>query len=203
MEKDAKINFQKKHLDNAIYIDLNTQLSNIKEDLSKGGRHPLPEINSFLKMLAAFGISPDKHVVVYDDKNGANAAARFWWMLKSIGHDRVQVLNGGIQAAEKINFPTNSTSTSCEHTPISKYNIKTWGLPLVNIDEVQKVSQNENYIVIDVRDRERFCGETENIDLVAGRIPGAINIPFTTNLDENGFFLTANELKRCYKKNIQ
>lgn len=85
-EKNARDNYLQAHLDSAIFIDLNKDLADIKIDLALGGRHPLPQIASFLDFLSDIGISPDSHIIIYDHKNGANAAARFWWMMKSIGH---------------------------------------------------------------------------------------------------------------------
>lgn len=195
--KDAKLNYAAKHLDGALFIDLNTQLADIKEDFAVGGRHPLPKIEDFAKTLSNFGISKTSHVIIYDDKNGANAAARLWWMLKAIGHEKVQVLNGGIQAAEKVGFPTSSKTEIINKT--SFYEFDTWKLPLAEMEEVESTAQSEDHIVIDVRDAERYHGETEPIDLIAGHIPGAINIPFTENLDENGLFLTPNQLKLKYE----
>lgn len=196
--KNAKLNYEEKHLDGALYVDLNTQLAEIKDDLSIGGRHPLPKIENFAQTLSNLGISSKSHVILYDDKNGANAAARFWWMLKSIGHKKVQVLNGGLQEAEKVNFPMSSKTEIIVQTEL--YKVTDWKLKIAEMDEVEKVSQNKNHIVIDVRDVERYNGETEPIDLIAGHIPGAINVPLTENLDENGLFLSPNELKNKYEK---
>jgi thiosulfate/3-mercaptopyruvate sulfurtransferase len=136
--------------------------------------------------------------VVYDDKNGSNAAARFWWMLKSVGHKKVQVLDGGFHAAIKAGFPTSSkTEIPLKTEP---YKIENWLLPLADIHEIDKVAQDTNFLVVDVRDEQRYNGEKEPIDLIAGHIPGAINIPFTTNLDSDGFFLSPEELKNNYSK---
>ncbi|MCW2119800.1 sulfurtransferase [Flavobacterium sp. 7A] len=195
---NAKELYQEKHLDNALFLDLNTQLSNIKTDFAQGGRHPLPEIVDFAHLLGTIGITSNSHVVVYDDKNGANAAARLWWMLKAIGHENVQVLNGGIQAAEKIGFPINS-STVIPKTA-ENYPAKNWQLGLVAIDEVAKNSENEDYLVIDVREAYRYRGESEPIDLVAGHIPGSVNVPLTTNLDNDGLFLSPSILKEKYQE---
>ena len=195
---NAKANYEEKHLEGALFVDLNTQLADIKEDASIGGRHPLPKIEDFAETVANFGISSASRVVIYDDKNGSNAAARLWWMLKSLGHEKVQVLNGGFQEAEKMHFPTSSKTEIV--TKAEAYKTKNWKLQMATIDEVEKVSQDKNHIVIDVRDVERYNGETEPIDLVAGHIPGAINIPFTENLDANGLFLDPKELKEKYSK---
>ena len=198
--KNAKLNYDQKHLEGALFVDLNTDLADIKEDVSIGGRHPLPKINRFAETLSNLGITPKSHVVLYDHQNGANAAARFWWMLKAVGHEKVQVLNGGFQAAEKLNFPTSSKIEISTKTEL--YKVDNWKLQLADIHEVEEVSKNENYIVIDVRDEERYNGETEPIDLIAGHIPGAINIPLTENLDENGLFLSPDKLRTKYENSF-
>ena len=130
--KNAKLNYDAKHLEGAIFVDLNTQLAEIKNDLSIGGRHPLPKIENFAKTLSNLGISPKSHVVIYDDKNGSNASARFWWMLKSIGHEKVQVLNGGIQEAEKNNFPLSSKTEIINKTELYKFD--NWKLKIAEIE---------------------------------------------------------------------
>jgi thiosulfate/3-mercaptopyruvate sulfurtransferase len=196
--KNAKSNYDTKHLEGAIFVNLNTQLAKIEDDLSIGGRHPLPKIDTFAETLSDLGISNKSHVIIYDDQNGSNAAVRFWWILKSIGHEKVQVLNGGIQEAEKANFPIRSKTEFPKKAEL--YKVDNWKLLIAEIDEVEKVSQTENHIVIDVRDAQRYKGEIEPIDLIAGHIPGAINIPFTENLDENGLFLKPTALKMKYEK---
>lgn len=196
--QNAKTNYQEKHLAGALYVDLNNQLADIKEDLSIGGRHPLPRIEKFKSTLVQLGIDQESHVIVYDDKNGANAAARFWWMLKSIGHEKVQVLNGGFNAAERAGFPIRSDEEIINQ--VEPYRVDHWRLPITSMEEVERVAQNEKYRVIDVRDADRFNGKTEPIDLIAGHIPGAINIPFTENMDGNGLFLSSDELKEKYQQ---
>ncbi|MFV8326410.1 sulfurtransferase [Flavobacterium sp. ZS1P14] len=194
----AKENYEAKHLEGALYVDLNTQLATINADVALGGRHPLPTLEQFSETLTNLGIAPKSHVVVYDDKNASNAAARFWWMLKSAGHNKVQVLDGGWQEAIKAGFPTSSKiEITLKKAP---YKIEKWLLPLADIQEIDKVTKDTDFLIIDVRDEERYSGEKEPIDLVAGHIPGAINIPFTTNLDSNGLFLSPDELKNNYLK---
>jgi thiosulfate/3-mercaptopyruvate sulfurtransferase len=195
--KDVKQNYEAKHLDGALFVDMNTQLADMHEDLSHGGRHPLPSLDTFAKTLTELGISKASHVVIYDDKNGANAASRFWWMLKSAGHEKVQVLNGGFQAAEKIGFPTNAEKVSLKKS--ETYTIEKWHWPLSNIAEVEKVSEDKNYVVVDVRDSVRYRGEKEPIDLIAGHIPGAVNAPFIENLDDNGLMLSPEILRAKYR----
>ena len=193
---EAQLNYNQKHLDGAIFVDLNSQLADIKEDVSKGGRHPLPTLENFSKLLSTLGITPKTHIILYDNKSGANAAARMWWMLKSVGHEKVQVLDGGFQEAEKQNFPINSNPVNFIQT--EEYKIENWKLPIATIDEVEKASIRKDYLIIDVREAHRYNGEFEPIDLISGHIPNAINIPFSTNLDENGVFLSPKLLKEKY-----
>jgi len=197
--KNARASYETAHLEGAFFLDLNTQLADIKEDLSLGGRHPLPDIKSFASTLADAGISKNTHVVIYDDKNGSNAAARFWWMLKAAGHEKVQVLNGGFNQAIKHNFPLGSGTANPEKS-MEPYPVDKWQLPTADINAVEKARLDPESLVVDVRDKERYDGITEPIDLVAGHIPGAINIPFTENLDKNGLFLKPGELKNKYEK---
>jgi thiosulfate/3-mercaptopyruvate sulfurtransferase len=196
--KNAKANYETEHIEGAFFVDLNTQLAAIKSDFSDGGRHPLPKIETFARTLTDLGISKDKHIVIYDDKNGSNAAARFWWMLKSVGHEKVQVLNGGLNQAKENHFPLSSR-TEIIKSVSEPYQIDKWKLPTIEINDVESVSQNPNYLLIDVRDKERYDGKIEPIDLIAGHIPGAVNVPFTENLDQNGLFITPNELRNKYK----
>lgn len=195
--KEAKSNYESKHLEGALFLDLDKDLAEVNNDPSIGGRHPLPKIEDFAKTLSTIGLSKKSHVVIYDDKNGSNAAARLWWMLKSIGHEKVQVLNGGIQEAEKVNFPMSSKSEVIKKT--EGYEFYDWKFPLADLDEVEKVAQMENCTVIDVRDADRYHGKVEPIDLIAGHIPGAINIPYSENLSENGLFLSPSDLKDKYE----
>ncbi|WP_431244949.1 sulfurtransferase [Flavobacterium sp. P21] len=192
---NAEENYKNEHLKNARYVDLNKDLATIDCNPKNGGRHPLPSLEKFSEVLSKTGISPESHVVVYDDKNGSNAASRFWWMLKSIGHEKIQVLNGGLQEAIKAGFPINS---GIEQFEKSNYPASNWKLAVADINEVEKARKNDQNIVIDVRDKNRFDGFTEPLDLIAGHIPGAINIPFSENLDENGFYKSAEDLNEKY-----
>jgi thiosulfate/3-mercaptopyruvate sulfurtransferase len=195
--KNAQENYIKSHLQNAIFIDLNTQLSDIKENAAFGGRHPLPSIVKFCQLLGKMGISESSHIVIYDDKNAANAAARLWWMLKSVGHKKVQVINGGIQQAIKMGYPTSSGLNVLPET--HEYKASSWNLPLSNLVEVESRASDPNHLIIDVREAARYNGELEPIDLIAGHIPGAINIPFIDNLDADGLFLDPDTLRQKYE----
>ncbi|WP_339922508.1 sulfurtransferase [uncultured Cyclobacterium sp.] len=190
--------YEKEHLDGAIHVDLNKDLSNVGENPAQGGRHPLPSTSSFVDRLGRLGISPENHVIVYDDKSAAIAAARFWWMLRAVGHKKIQVLDGGFQAAKMLGFPTNDKRPTPQ--PLSTYPSNSWQLPVAELEEVSKASQQASQQIIDVREVERYKGIKEPIDKIAGHIPGAINLPFTENLDENGFFLPKTTLRDKYLK---
>ena len=192
----AKEIYSEKHLKDALYVDLDTDLSDIKDDASNGGRHPLPTPVQFSTLLSNLGISQNSHIVIYDIHGGANSSARFWWMLRSAGHEKVHVLNGGFKAAEKEGYSLNSVSEKTK----TKTNFKTskWKLPIADIDEVENASFSNTPIIIDVRSKERYQGLEEPIDLIAGHIPNAINIPFTENLNENGLF----QISRITKINL-
>lgn len=192
----AEENYKKEHLKGARYVDLNHDLATITTEPANGGRHPLPSLDKFSKTLSNLGIQPSSHVVIYDDKNGSNAAARFWWMLRAVGHEKVQVLNGGLQAAIKSGFPISSEIEPFD--TVENYPIKEWQLGLADINQVETARNNDEFIVIDVRDKNRFDGLTEPLDLIAGHIPGATNVPFSENLDENGFYHAAEILAKKY-----
>lgn len=194
--QNAHANYLQEHLKGAVHIDLDRDLAEIGEDASQGGRHPLPNIGQFVQKLAAAGITTSSHVIVYDTANGANAAARCWWMLKSAGVENVQVLSGGLAAAKLKGLEITVQQETTESRPFQAP--QNWLLPTVSIDEVEKGLKEGSITVIDVRDAYRYRGESEPVDTIAGHIPGAINIPFSENLDERGHFLPPNVLKEKY-----
>jgi thiosulfate/3-mercaptopyruvate sulfurtransferase len=198
---NAEENYKNEHLKGARYIDLNRDLATVETDPANGGRHPLPSFEKFSQVLSKLGISPSSFVIIYDDKNGSNAAARFWWMLRAIGHEKVQVLNGGLQTAIKAGYPISSETEIFDVT--KNYPISEWKLLLADIEEVEKARNNDQNIIIDVRDKNRFDGLTEPLDLIAGHIPGAINVPFSENLNEDGFYKSAEVLAEQYSAIIK
>ena len=199
--KEAKANYLKEHIKGAYFIDLNSQLSAIKENAADGGRHPLPSPEKFARTLSNYGLSPESHIIVYDDKNGANAAARFWWMLRAVGHEKVQVLDGGLASAKLSGIPVSSGEEIPDERFMT-YQADQWLLPIVNLEQVESVALDEEHKVIDVREADRYNGLVEPIDLIAGHIPGAINIPYIRNLDQNGRFLEPEQLKEMYEREL-
>jgi thiosulfate/3-mercaptopyruvate sulfurtransferase len=189
------------HLRGAQRADLETQLSAARDDgadPARGGRHPLPPLERWLAQLGAWGIGPETHVVIYDDQFGANAAARAWWMLRAVGHERVSVLDGAPANLEcgghSHRFCPTHTKAAAAATAL-----QTWQLPTVDLPRVNALRSDPDWKVLDVRSRERFRGETEPIDPIAGHIPGAVNLPFAENL-ENGRFKSAQTLRAMYEE---
>ncbi len=194
--KDTHDRYLAGHLKNAVYVDLDRDLAAPVTDASQGGRHPLPDINDFAALLGKLGITPDSHVVVYDDKSAAFGGARFWWMLKAIGHQSVQVLNGGLQAAKDAGIELSTEEYT--PTPTEAYPVPAGFTGTVTIKEVAIAAHDPNRIVIDVRETPRYLGMTEPLDLIAGHIPGAANLPYTNNLAADGKYLDANALRKVY-----
>ncbi len=195
---DARKQYADLHLRGAVWVSLEEELSEKSENAAHGGRHPLPSRTRFTTLLGKLGISPETHVVVYDDKNCANAASRCWWMLRAVGHTQVQALDGGIQAALAAGVPADAVPVVPGQEVV--YDAASWLLPMKTMDEVAHAASDAEHIVVDVRDRERFLGIHEPIDLIAGHIPGAVNIPFVENLNEQGLFRSPEELRVKYSE---
>ena len=187
---DAYERFCNGHLEDAFFVDLENDISEKSDDPIVGGRHPLPTPQKFGKLLGSLGIMPSTTVVVYDDKRGANAAARFWWMMRAAGHEKIFVINGGFEAivASGLSLSTDELELLSE---FPAYPIINWEMPLVDINQVALAADDSNKLIIDVRENYRYRGESEPIDLVAGHIPGAINIPYTDVIVHCGSGVTA------------
>jgi len=192
--------YREGHLSGAQRADLETQLSSARDagaDPARGGRHPLPSIERWVAQLRAWGIAPDTSVVIYDDQNGANAAARAWWMLRSVGHESVAVLDGGFAAAADAGIPV--TSEVAPTIPAPDYPATRWLRSTVNLATVDAIRADRGRVVLDTRSAPRFRGEAEPIDPIAGHIPGAVNLPFAENL-EGGLFKSPEVLRAMYEE---
>jgi thiosulfate/3-mercaptopyruvate sulfurtransferase len=187
------------HLPGALHADLDRDLSTASWegfDPSRGGRHPLPPSGRFARQLGDWGIAPETDVVVYDDQSGAKAAARLWWMMRALGHTRVQVLDGGLLAAAQAGLAPDTRAPEVES--LTAYPDRGWTLPTVDIDVVEELTKSKRWKVLDVRSGERYRGEVEPLDPVAGHIPGALNLCFTENLGPDGRFKSKGELRLLY-----
>ncbi|MFP5488210.1 MAG: sulfurtransferase [Acidimicrobiia bacterium] len=173
------------HLPGASFVDLHTELAGGPG----GGRHPLPAVDDFAAVLGRLGIEPRHHVVAYDSAGGATAS-RLWWMLRSIGHSTVSVLDGGIQAWVAAGHPL---TTDVPDRPATTYPAAPHWTGIVTADDVAQGLQY-GVTVIDARAPERFSGEVEPIDPQAGHIPGTINRYHLDNLGPDGLHRSLPEL---------
>lgn len=182
------------HIAGATYASLDNDLS----DLGKTGRgrHPLPDVERFCAALGRMGITPQHQVVVYDGLDGS-IAARFWWMLNLLGHRRVAVLDGGLEAWIRQG---GAMSTGNPRLRQREYKARYQAGQIVTTAVLAARLASGDALLIDARARERFRGEVEPLDPVAGHIPGARNRPFTENLDAAGGFKTALQLRLDFER---
>ncbi|SFF02335.1 thiosulfate/3-mercaptopyruvate sulfurtransferase [Chitinophaga sp. CF118] len=197
---DAHQRYLEGHLPNAIYATLDADLASKPADPAYGGRHPLPSLETFAATLTKWGVTPDSHVIVYDDKSAAMGAARLWWMLHAIGHENVQVLNGGLKAATDADIELNTDDYHPEST--SAYPVPAEYKGTADIAEVDAAAKSNEQMVIDVRENARYLGRVEPLDLIAGHIPGADNLFYAKNLDEDGKYLPPEQLAELYQHTI-
>ena len=180
--------YEKDHLPGAVFIDLEQDLSSPISD--HGGRHPLPNLGKLSEKLGKLGIDRETEVIAYDDQGGM-FAARFWWLLKVIGHDRVAVLDGGYSNWVKAGL----TVTKEIQQPIPRqYTVSQseWGF--VTAEQVKAKLGEPGFQLIDSREPKRYLGLEEPIDKVAGHIPCAVNFFWKDALTSDGFWRSKEEL---------
>ncbi|MGL5804065.1 MAG: sulfurtransferase [Xenococcaceae cyanobacterium] len=181
------------HIPGAYYLDLNKDLS---APVNKhGGRHPLPNIDVFAEKLTAIGIKQNETLVVaYDDSRFA-FAARLWWLLRYLGHQKVALLDGGWQAWLEEGYPVTDEIPSKLSQGFFKPQLRSdW---VVDIETVRNLRPNT--VLIDSRESERFRGDREPIDPIAGHIPGAINAPWQNVTDDRGYLRTKPEQQQLWQ----
>lgn len=178
--------FRAGHVPGAAFVDLATDLA---APPGAGGRHPLPEPAAFEAAMQRVGVRHDRPVVLYDDWGG-RAAARAWWLLRFHGHGDVRVLDGGWPAWVASGGPVETEEVSVS---TGDFTSRPGGMPVVEADAVPRVA-----VLIDARAPERYRGEIEPVDPVAGHIPGAVNVPTDQNLQQDGHFRPAAELRESY-----
>jgi thiosulfate/3-mercaptopyruvate sulfurtransferase len=193
--RDGRARYDAGHLPGAVFVDLDRDLSEPSGDPAHGGRHPLPAPATFAARVGRWGIGPDTDVILYDALSGGNAAARAWWMLRALGHDRVQVLDGGYDAA----IAAGLVPTTDVPSPVNRgaYPAATkWRWPTIDIDGVNAWRKDATKVVIDARSAPRFRGDEEPFDPVAGHIPGAVNLHHMSLVGVDGRLLPADDLAR-------
>jgi thiosulfate/3-mercaptopyruvate sulfurtransferase len=180
------------HIPGAVFVDVDADLSGPRGP--RTGRHPLPDPGAFAGAMARLGVGDGSEVVAYDDAGGSTAA-RLWWMLRALGRPAA-VLDGGLAA----------WSGPLERDPVEPrprpFTPRPWPPDLVvDADEVDALRRRPDALVLDARAPERYRGEVEPLDPVAGHIPGARNAPFAANLDPTtARFLPPQELRRRYER---
>ena len=198
--RPGRATFLSGHLKGAVHADLERDLSTAEDpghDPARGGRHPLPPVARFAAALGRWGITPATDVVVYDASGGGNAAARFWWMLRALGHARVSLLDGGLAAAQAAGLPL--TQEPSPVPPAPAYPADRWLLPLADARTVETRRLDPAWKVVDVRTADRWRGEAEPYDPLPGRIPGTVNLPWSEALGPDGRYLPAEELLRRFQ----
>jgi len=184
--------FVEQHIAGAQHADLDEHLATHDPALRvNGGRHPLPQREVLAAWLQSVGVNTDTQVVVYD-RNGMNYCGRLWWMLKWCGHDAVAVLDGGLQAWVAADGAVASGEAA--ENAHGSFALREPLVKLVDTTTVAQHLNNGQQTIIDARGAPRYRGEVEPLDPVAGHIPGALNRPFNTNLNADGFFKSADEL---------
>ena len=180
------------HIPGARYAHLDADLSSPVTSMS--GRHPLPDLGAFCARLGEWGITPGTQVVVYDDSFGS-MAVRLWWLLRGLGHARVALLDGGLPKWVREKRPMSDTIPAVTPSTYPRPTRVDWGVDAGTVDHIR---QSAAHKLVDARPEQRFSGESEPLDSVAGHIPGAVNWVFEENLDLDGTFLPAIELRESY-----
>ena len=177
------------HIPGARFLHLDADLSGPKTGLN--GRHPLPHPSTFALRLGALGIANDSQVVAYDESGGVYAS-RLWWMLRWVGHTKVAVLDGGWQAWQSAKLPY-----TVEQPVVDPVSFSARPQPQQAVDSAQLLDgiKGNRALVLDARSSERYRGENETLDPVAGHIPGALNRFFKLNLGDDGRFKAPAALK--------
>ena len=174
------------HLPSAAYVDLDTDLAGPS---GAEGRHPLPATETFERAMRAAGVSDERPVVVYDDWSGL-AAGRCWWLLRFHGHRDVRLLDGALAAWLAQDGPIEQGPGS---TQPGDFTARPGQMPVVDAEDVREVD-----CLVDARTPDRYRGEFEPQDPVAGHIPGAVNAPVTSNLTQDGRFRDRDALRDLY-----
>ena len=183
------------HIPNAQYAHLNEDLSG---PIIPGttGRHPFPEIEAITHKISQWGISENTQVVAYDQSHGG-IAARLWYTLKWLGHKKVAVLNGGWKNWQEQDLPiTTNIPKVSPSIFLSRPNAEM----IVSVTQIEQNLEQQTHLIIDSRSAERYRGEHEPIDPVAGHIPNAISAPFAENLDPSGLFKSKKDLIKRFNQ---
>lgn len=181
------------HVAGAVFADIGEDLSGpvVRE---RTGRHPLPEVSAIAAKLSGWGVEEGVQVVAYDD-SGGSMAARLWWLLRWLGHQGAAVLDGGWPLWLARRFPVRAGIERRERRP---FVAREQAELVLSADEIDQARTDAAWRVLDARNADRFRGENETIDPIAGRIPGAVSAPYAENLESDGRFKSRDDLRRRY-----
>ncbi len=185
--------YAESHVAGALFADIGEDLSGPVVP-GKTGRHPLPDVAVLSAKLSAWGIDDAVQVVAYDD-SGGSMAARLWWLLRWLGHDAVGVVDGGWPSWQARGFPIRA---GIESRAARQFVARARPELVLSAAQVDRVRVDPSWRVLDARSADRFRGENETIDAVAGRIPGAVSAPYADNLEPDGRFKPKEDLRRRY-----
>lgn len=186
--------YDESHIPGAFFLDLDRDLSG--KITGTTGRHPLPDAALLAERLKKCGVNPDTQIIAYDDSSGA-FAARLWWLCKWLGHDRVAALNGGFSKWVNAGYAISNTPPDAKN---GNFQAHVREEMVVTASELlERLNGRASIALVDARAPERFRGDSEPLDKVAGHIPGATNRPFSGNLGADGFFLGAEKLKERHQ----
>jgi len=192
----GRAHYGDEHIPGAVYADLNRDLS--VPQTPGAGRHPLPAPSEFEARLREWGVRSDSVVVAYDDGNSMYAA-RLWWMLRWLGHEQALVLDGGMRRWMQLGLPLDETIPS---RPPGNFVANPHPELVVDAQQVLAAAGDNASLILDVRAPERFRGDVEPIDAVAGHVPGARNHPFTSSLEADGRFLPVAQLRAALEQRL-
>ena len=181
------------HIPGAYYLDLDKDLSSPVK--LHGGRHPLPNLDQFATKLASMGIIHSETLVVAYDDSRLAFAARLWWLLRYLGHDRVVVLDGGWNDWQQGNYPTTQDISSPQQGSFTPQPQTDW---IVDIETVKIRKDLPEVILVDSRDSDRYQGKREPIDPIAGSIPGALNSPWKQVTNDRGYLIPLPEQAKLW-----
>lgn len=181
------------HIPGAYYLDLDRDLSSPVR--SRGGRHPLPDIEQFACKLARIGIVKDETLVVAYDDSRLAFAARLWWLLRYLGHERVALLDGGWKAWQNGGYPTSEIIPQPRSGSFVPQPRTDW---IVDLETVKARKDLSSVVLIDSRDSDRYAGIKEPIDPIAGHIPGAVNSPWQRVTDASGYLRPLQEQQQLW-----
>jgi thiosulfate/3-mercaptopyruvate sulfurtransferase len=186
-EPDGSAAYRAGHVPGAVYVDLDGELAD--HAVEGRGRHPLPSEDQFTRALRRWGVREGDDLVVMDDL-GNQSAARAWWLLRFAGFERVSMLDGGLLAWTRARHPVEVGDV----VPVPGDAVARFGhLPVLGLDEVGELPVTG--VLLDARAAERYRGEVEPVDPKAGHIPGAVSAPTAANLDDDGRFRSAEDLR--------